>query len=169
MLRRVSDLLERASERVARSLLWFCLGSILAMMVLTLLDVCGRYFLNKPIRGAFELTEFLLVFVVACGLAYTQVSRRHISVEFMVSRVQLKARRMIQGIGYLICLSIYVLITWQGISGGLNQWHHRIISGAFSIPLWPFYLFLAFGCSILCLVFLTDLLKLMNSKGDRER
>jgi TRAP-type C4-dicarboxylate transport system permease small subunit len=166
MFLKLSNFFERVSKHIARSLMWIVLVLILAMMVLTVSDVCGRYFLKEPIRGAFEITEFMLILTVASGLAYTQVTKRHIFVEFMVSRLGLRIRRVTQGIGYIICLGIYVLITWQGVRGGLNQWRNMVTSGAFSIPLWPFYFFLAFGCSILCLIFLTDLLKLLDGKGN---
>jgi TRAP-type C4-dicarboxylate transport system permease small subunit len=166
MFLKLSNFFERVGKRIARLLMWIGVVLILAIMVLTVSDVCGRYFMNKPIRGAFEITEFMLVLIVASGLAYTQVAKRHIFVEFIASRLGHRVRKMTKGIGYLVCLGIYVLIAWQGVIGGLNQWHHMVTSGAFGIPLWPFYFFLAFGCSVLCLIFLTDFLKLLYSKGD---
>jgi len=38
------------------------------MMVLTFVDVVGRYLLNRPLRGAFELTELGLVVLIFAGL-----------------------------------------------------------------------------------------------------
>jgi len=136
------------------------------MMVLTVLDVCGRYFLNRPITGAFELTKFMVVVAVASGLAYTQISKRHIAVEFVVHRIPRRARTMVHGVGYLLCIGIYVLIAWQAIKGAETQWRHGITSAAFGLVFWPFYLFLALGCGALCLVFLVDLLKLLQDKGE---
>ncbi|MFC1815399.1 TRAP transporter small permease [Thermodesulfobacteriota bacterium] len=167
MFQKFIHVFEGASTSVARVLIRAGLASLLAMMFLTAVDVCGRYLLNKPIRGALELTEFLLVITVAAGLAYTQVSKRHVSVDLVVSRLPGAIQKMMQAISHTICLVMYALISWQGIKGGQNQWRHGITSGAFEIPLWPFYFFLAFGCGILCLVYLADLLKLISpQKGD---
>src|SRR5574338_449932 len=38
--------------------------TLFAMMVLTVVDVIGRYILNAPLHGAYELTEVLLALVV---------------------------------------------------------------------------------------------------------
>lgn len=166
MLKRITNRLASTSEWIARSINRIGLVSILAMMVLTVCDVIGRYFLNQPITGAYELTEFMLVITVAAGLAYTQVSKRHVAVEFIVGRLPLRAGKIIDGISYSICLGIYLLTAWQAIKGAETQWHHTITSAAFGLVFWPFYVFLALGCGVLCLVFLVDLLKLLRDKGD---
>jgi len=139
---------------------------ILGMMLLTVYDVGARYFFDRPLIGAYEFTEFLLVVLVASALSFTQVSKRHVSVELLVSKLPLGARKVIHGFGLFICLGIYILIAWQGIKGAQTQWRHSITSGAFSVPLWPFYLYLALGCGALCLVFLADILNVLRGKED---
>lgn len=166
MFQKFIDTFAGTSVSVSRLLLRVGLVSILIMMVLTAVDVCGRYILNKPIRGALELTEFLLVITVAAGLAYTQVSRRHVSVDFVIFWLPAAIRKAIKAISGTICLVMYALISWQGFKGGQNQLRHGVTSGAFEIPIWPFYFFMAFGCGILCLVFLADLLKLISRQKD---
>ena len=41
---------------------------LLMMMVLTFADVVARYLLNRPIRGAFEITELTLLVLIFAGL-----------------------------------------------------------------------------------------------------
>ena len=41
---------------------------LFAMMVLTTVDVVARYVFNRPLRGAFEITELLLVVLIFAGL-----------------------------------------------------------------------------------------------------
>ena len=167
MLRSFSDRLHNASARLSHLLNRFGLFCILAMMVLTVSDVFGRYVLSQPIDGAYELTEFLLVMTVAAGLAFTQVSKRHISVEFVSAQLPPSARKWIGCFSSCICLGIYVLIAWQAVEGAKVQYRHSIYSVAFGLPFWPFYLFLALGCGVLCLVFLADLMKLLSGKEER--
>ena len=63
-------------ERIHKKMEWLSsnlsyLGSIalFAMMSLTTVDVVGRYFFNKPVLGAFELTEFLVLILIFSFLA----------------------------------------------------------------------------------------------------
>jgi TRAP-type C4-dicarboxylate transport system permease small subunit len=167
MLRSFSDRLQNASARVSRLLNRIGLFCILAMIVLTVSDVFGRYLLNQPIDGAYELTEFLLVITVAAGLAFTQVSKRHISVEFVTSQLPPRAQKWIGCFSSSICLGIYVLIAWQSVEGARVQYQHGIYSVAFGLPKWPFYIFLALGCGVLCLVFLSDLMQLVSGKEEK--
>jgi TRAP-type C4-dicarboxylate transport system permease small subunit len=54
---------------------------VLAMMLLTTLDVAGRYLLNKPIWGAFEITEMLLAALIFAGLPLVTLRNEHITVD----------------------------------------------------------------------------------------
>ena len=116
----------------------------------------------------YEITEFMLVIAVASGLAYTQISKRHVSVELMISGLSQKVQKIICGVGYTLCVGMYVLIAWQTLRGAQNQARHTITSAAFGLPLWPFYIFLAFGCGVLCLVFLSDFLKVLRGSEDQS-
>jgi TRAP-type C4-dicarboxylate transport system permease small subunit len=51
-----------------------------ALMLLTCADVVGRYFLNHPINGAFELTEMLLAALVFAGLPLVTLRNEHVIV-----------------------------------------------------------------------------------------
>jgi TRAP-type C4-dicarboxylate transport system permease small subunit len=50
------------------------------MVCLTAADAMGRYFLNKPISGVYEITEnYLMIFAIYFALAYAYPAsrRRH--------------------------------------------------------------------------------------------
>ena len=60
---------EQAWKRRAEALLGVAASAILfAMMLLTTVDVVARYVFNRPLRGAFEVTELLLVVLIFAGL-----------------------------------------------------------------------------------------------------
>ena len=51
------------------------------MMLLTFVDVIGRYLLNKPIFGAAELVSTLLAFIIFAGLGLVNARDQHIAVD----------------------------------------------------------------------------------------
>ena len=54
---------------------------LLAMMLLTFVDVVARYVLNRPVRGAFEVTELLLLVLIFAGLplvSFTNEDRKSV-------------------------------------------------------------------------------------------
>ena len=54
---------------------------MLCLMLLTCVDVVGRYFLNKPMPGGFELTEVLLAALIFAGLPLVTLRGDHITVD----------------------------------------------------------------------------------------
>jgi len=65
-------------------------GAVLfAMMMLTAVDVVGRYVFNRPVAGAFEVTEMMLTALIYCGLPLVSQRRDHIVIDtfdYLMSR-----------------------------------------------------------------------------------
>jgi TRAP-type C4-dicarboxylate transport system permease small subunit len=59
------------------AVLMFCL------MLLTCVDVVGRYFFNKPVTGGFEMTEMLLAALIFAGLPLVTLRGDHITVDLL--------------------------------------------------------------------------------------
>src|SRR5258708_13499759 len=59
------------------AILLFCL------MMLTTADVVGRYIFNWPLRGAFEITELLLLTLIFAGLPLASRADEHVTLDFI--------------------------------------------------------------------------------------
>ena len=89
---------------------------LFTMMMVTAVDVAGRYLFNKPIEGGFEVTEILLAALIYCGLPLVSARREHIVIDTfdpMFSRVVKRGLDMVAevicavalgGVGWLIFL-----------------------------------------------------------------
>jgi TRAP-type C4-dicarboxylate transport system permease small subunit len=87
---------------------------LMAMMFVTALDVGGRYLLNKPLPGGFELTEIMLATLIYCALPLVSKQREHIVIDtfdFLMSPAvkrgfdvfaDIVCSITLSGIGYLI-------------------------------------------------------------------
>lgn len=73
--------LPRFVERLVRVLNAIMAAVLFAMMALTVVDVCGRYFFNRPVLGSFEITEMMLAALVFCALPLVSLWREHIAVD----------------------------------------------------------------------------------------
>jgi TRAP-type transport system small permease protein len=96
-------------------LLGLTAGSVLfVMMLITAVDVAGRYLLNKPLPGGFELTEVMLATLIYCALPLVSKQREHIVIDtfdfLMTPNIKrgfdifsdLVCSVTLSGIGYLI-------------------------------------------------------------------
>src|SRR3989304_3501853 len=62
-------------------------GFLALMMFITAADVFFRYVFNRSIAGAVELNEVMLILVVFFSVAQAAVSKEHVRVELLVSRL----------------------------------------------------------------------------------
>jgi len=68
--------------------------ALFAMMVITFADVIGRYLLSAPLRGAYELTEYLLALMVFTVLPQVTQRREHVTTGLFEKAFQGRLRRI---------------------------------------------------------------------------
>ena len=73
-----------------------------AMALLTLGDVVGRYFFNRPILGTWELVGMMLVFAGTWGFAYAQVMKAHIRVDIVLNKFPPRIQAFTNILSYLV-------------------------------------------------------------------
>ena len=102
-----------ARRRRAEALLGVAASAVLfVMMGLTVVDVVARYVFSRPIRGAFEVTELLLVVLIFAGLPLVTFAHEHAVMDF-VDRV-LGARplvALVRGV-HVVSAAFMALLAW---------------------------------------------------------
>lgn len=88
--------------------------SLLAMMVLVLMQIFYRYCLEIPLPQSQELAIFGMVYVTMLGCAMAVRSKTHVAVNFLVDRYPPHIAEVLRIVSYLIMLSFFILLFWQG-------------------------------------------------------
>lgn len=101
-------------ERRADAVLGVAASVLLAlMMALTFVDVVARYLLNRPIRGAFEVTELCLLVLIFAGLPLVSHADEHVTMDFIDRVLPAAALRVLVRLAHLACAAIMFFLTWQ--------------------------------------------------------
>jgi len=101
-------------ERWADAVLGIAASALLfGMMLLTFADVVCRYLLNKPIRGAFELTELLLLVLIFAGLPLVSHADEHVTMDFIDHVLPAAPLRALERLVHVICAAVMFFLTWQ--------------------------------------------------------
>ena len=66
-----------------KMLLIFCVLSLSVLVLITVIDVFGRYLLGVPLPGTSEITEIILAILIYIGLPYISKNEEHISVSLL--------------------------------------------------------------------------------------
>lgn len=139
---------------------------LFAMMCLTVVDVAGRYLFNKPVLGAYELTEFMVLILIFSFLGYAQNKKSHISVDLVMMFFPEKLKVFIEIFNHLACLLIMILIVWMGFEKAYEMVGTGESSPNLSLPSYPFVFFLVAGCAVMCIEFIRDLVRIIKSKKE---
>ncbi|MCF8095232.1 MAG: TRAP transporter small permease [Desulfobacteraceae bacterium] len=142
--------------------------AIAGMMFLTTADVAGRYFLNSPVLGAYEITEYLMIILVFSFLAFAQSEKAHISVDIVFDYLPSRLQNILNKFNHFICLILLLLVTWSGFNSILDIKRSNEASTLLKIPDYPFAIFMVVGCLALSLQFLSDFLG-VNGSGRENK
>jgi len=132
---------------------------LVAMLSLVVADIIGIKLLNNPIPGGIEIVAFLGAVVTAFAIAYTQVLRGHIQVEFVVMRLPKRVQAVVHAFVCLLGVVLFALLAWRSVDYGLSLQTTGTVSMTQRIPFYPFVHAIAFCCIPVCLVLLVKFLR----------
>ncbi len=116
---------------------------LLAMMLLTVVDVVGRYVFRRPVRGAFEVTELMLVVLIFAGLPLVSFADEHAVMDFIDRVLGPRAqRRLLRGVQALSAAFMF-LLAWLVWRKADRIWGYRDATDVLRIVYGPFVYFMA--------------------------
>ena len=86
---------------------------LFGLMMLTTADVIGRYIFNWPLRGAFEITELLMLALIFAGLPLASRSDEHVTLDFIDMLLGTRGRRLLRRLIDLVCGVIILGLAWR--------------------------------------------------------
>jgi TRAP-type C4-dicarboxylate transport system permease small subunit len=72
---------------------------LLAVAVLTVVSVAGRWLADRPVTGDIELVQIATAVAIALFLPYAQVHGSHLIVDFFTARSSMRVQRTLDGAG----------------------------------------------------------------------
>jgi len=159
------ETLNKISGFLNQILMWIGGCFLVAMILLT----CSNIFFRivwVPVKGTFELMGYIGAIVTAFALGYTQIKRGHISVDVLINSFSKKTRAILDTFNCTVCMVFFAMAAWQIARYATNLWQTGEVTETLRIVYFPFTYGVAFGCAILSLVSLTDVLK--NLFQDKE-
>ncbi|MFO1214852.1 MAG: TRAP transporter small permease [Burkholderiaceae bacterium] len=96
-------LLQAALKRLAEC-------CMVALALLTLADVLGRYVFNVSVMGAVEVTEILMVGVIFSGMLLATLAREHVVVDLLPISAGRLGRRAVLWLSHLTAAGVSALL-----------------------------------------------------------
>ncbi|HJQ58191.1 MAG TPA: TRAP transporter small permease [Vineibacter sp.] len=126
-------------------------SALFAMMVLTFIDVWGRYLLRKPVFGGYEVTEFLMGVLIFSGLPILCAREGHVSIDVLDTLIPRKWRRPQLAAVNLISAVALGVLAWRMFIQAEELWRNNEVTMTLKIPHGPFALLFAVLSAFACL------------------
>ena len=132
---------------------------LLAMMFLTVVDVVARYAFNRPLRGAFEVTELMLLVLIFAGLPLVSFSDEHATMDFIDRILGPRSQRWLEALVQLINTAFMFLLTWLVWLKADRIWGYRDSTDVLRIVYGPFVYFMAVTLGLAGLIHLYKIIE----------
>jgi TRAP-type C4-dicarboxylate transport system permease small subunit len=116
---------------------------LFAMMLLTVVDVVARYVFSRPLRGAFEVTELMLVVLIFAGLPLVSYADEHAVMDFVDRVLGRRGQDRIQRAVHVLNAAFMGLVTWLMWRKANTIWAYRDATDVLRILYGPFVYFMA--------------------------
>ena len=128
------------------------------MMCLTSADAFSRYLLNRPILGAYEITEkYLMVATVFLGMSYAYRGGGFIRVTFLTDRLPRRLKLAADYFVHVVSLAFCTIMLFATARQAIRALSDDTTLSALPILVGPAYLLVPFGFLALTILVLIDL------------
>jgi TRAP-type C4-dicarboxylate transport system permease small subunit len=155
-------MLDRALDRVARTLLVLAAVLGFALGFLVVADVIGRVAFLRPVKGTKELVETSIVIICYLQAAYAIRSGSMLNTDFATSLLPRRLRLAFYAAGAVLGSAFFALVCWGSFEPAAHAWNSGEYEGegALRVPVWPARFVLILGSFLAALAYLMLALKL---------
>jgi TRAP-type transport system small permease protein len=153
-------------DRVVRFIaLWFGIVFLLALTLVTVLDVTLRTVFNSPIHGGRDIAQFFLIIVVCASIAYSARSGGQVVVELFENVASEKVMRWVDVVIKFICLVMLLVLSLQLSVSGFEALEFGEASGTLEISYGPFMQASAVGMLLYAVVLFSEIMQLVRGRS----
>jgi len=128
-MRRLLDALATALALLGGALL-------LALSLLTVVSVIGRWLASRPVTGDIELVQLATAAAIALFLPFCQLHGSHLVVDFFTARSPGPLQRRLDAVGALLAGVLFFALAWRaGVAVG-DMFRAAETTMVLGLPLW---------------------------------
>ena len=102
-------------------------GLLVAVMLMVCIKVFFRYVLGEGLIGIDQITGTLLIYITFFGAAWVLRREEHVTIDFLVARLDPVLRRRLNVLTSVICAAICLILTVYGTVEVISSWQRGIL------------------------------------------
>jgi TRAP-type C4-dicarboxylate transport system permease small subunit len=159
------DRINRVVELIAKGIEFVGLAAFACIVLVTLVDVLGDQFFNRPLAGNTELIGLLQVIAISSGLAYSFIDGRQIYVGVLRDSLKGWKRVGIETLCGALGFGFWGIACWTSLEQGAVLFRRGTGTFLLGVPNYPFVFWVGIMCAIpMCLVIAIEVAKAWRKK-----
>ncbi|MCP4295342.1 MAG: TRAP transporter small permease [Proteobacteria bacterium] len=138
------------------------------MMMVTFVDVLGRYIFNSPIPGGLEITEYLMASVIYLGLPLLSAEEGHVTVDLFDHLLPNMLRHLVAVFVNLLSFLAMAVLSWRLWVRAEETSEYGDITPFLEIPLGPLVYFMSSMVALTALIMFLIAIKNFNRSYDLD-
>lgn len=135
------------------------------MVLVTCIDVIGRYFFAAPLLGAHEMITLAMGIMIYLGMPLVTASREHLVVDLAGSVLSPMGKRIQQIIVNAIAALTFILFSYLLLFHGIGLAEDLMVTEDFEIEQAPIAYLMAAMCFLTIFVFVKQMIDDLTGKG----
>jgi TRAP-type C4-dicarboxylate transport system permease small subunit len=140
-------------------------ASLLFITLVTTIDVSGRFFFDRPLPGAVEMSQLLMPWIVFPALAFTLLRDEHVKVTLISDHFPKKIHMYLDALLYLIGAAFFAAVTVYGV---MHFWESfridEYMMAPIYLPWWASKFALPFGTLFFAVAYFLRFILLFQKK-----
>jgi len=126
------------------------------MMIITFIDVGGRYLFSSPLPAAYEIISLIMPGIIFCALPFVCHRQSHVTIDLLDFLVSSSVRRWQGFMVSLFSTLAMGFITYRLYARYIDHKRFGEVTDELFLPLWPFSLAMSILCAIATVALLAN-------------
>ena len=126
---------------------------LVALTVVTVIDVIARYVFNASFLDAMTISSYLLAIINALALPGITLAKGHVQVDLIYHRLPAGLQHLIDAFSSLLAGVLFSLLGWFAFGKATHSFRRGVYKGWMKLPEYPAKYLFAFGCLLTAVTF----------------
>jgi TRAP-type transport system small permease protein len=140
----------------SRTLALVSCSILFIMMLLTFVDVTGRYIFNSPLPALHEIISFMMPGLIFCILPLVCSKEEHVTIDLLDAFVPKRVKRLQAIFVNLISSGAMFFLAWRLAEKSAAHFEYGEVTDDLYLILWPFSLLIAVLSAIAAIALLSN-------------
>lgn len=126
------------------------------MMLVTFVDVGGRYLFSSPLPAAYEIISLIMPGIIFCALPFVGYRETHVTIDLLDTFLTPVVRRWQGFLVSLFSAAALGFVAYRLYARSVDHQRFREVTDELFLPLWPFSLLMSILCAVATLAMLAN-------------